>query len=85
MDHQYHYKNKPTRHINTRQDITDDNNQTPDWILHFDASFLKVDYTMGFAVYIVDITDRRRCIKAGSSWEACTLDAEANACSEALN
>lgn len=66
-----HVSDKPTRHIIIRQDIVDENPQNSDWIIHFDASFSEADYTMGFAICIMDTTGERRCIKAGSSWEAC--------------
>ncbi|XP_026416843.1 uncharacterized protein LOC113312295 [Papaver somniferum] len=55
-----------------------------DWFIHFDASFLEADFSMGYAISILDKARNRRQCRAGREWASCPLDAEAKALLKAL-
>ncbi|XP_026419689.1 uncharacterized protein LOC113315640 [Papaver somniferum] len=55
-----------------------------DWFIHFDASFIEADYTMGYAISILDKTWTRKHCRAGCSWASIPLEAEAKAGIEAI-
>ncbi|XP_026444936.1 uncharacterized protein LOC113345345 [Papaver somniferum] len=55
-----------------------------DWFIHFDAYFIEVDYTMGYAISILDNARVRKQCRAGCSWASFPLEAEAKDGIEAI-
>ncbi|XP_026396182.1 uncharacterized protein LOC113290807 [Papaver somniferum] len=55
-----------------------------DWFIMFDASFIEDDYTMGYAISIMDNAGVRKQCRAGCGWASCPLEAEAKAGIEAI-
>ncbi|XP_026378428.1 uncharacterized protein LOC113272850 [Papaver somniferum] len=84
-----HQKFNIPRHNKTSHDsVTDKKLQndnptngrcTYDWFIHFDASFLEDDFSMGYTISILDKTGDRKHCRAGCSWDSFPLEAETKA------
>ncbi|XP_026451032.1 uncharacterized protein LOC113351222 [Papaver somniferum] len=55
-----------------------------DWFMHFDASFIKADFTMGYAISILNKTGIIKYCRAGYNWASFSLEAEAKTGIEAI-